>query len=386
MGWRFRRTLRILPGVRLNISRRGLSASLGVPGARLTLGGKGGPRTTFGLPGTGISYTKTWKVEAPATGATSRGQPRQAPRPVAEERPPLPPGRPGGEAHLPQPAAMPHPPGLVEGLLMPEAERHFAMGVYELWNDRPEAASEAFEAALAKEPRSAEVYFLAGLAERALGNSQAAIDHLENALELDGPLPGPWTTRHAAGCTFSLPIAAAFTAQLDLDEVAAALTLGELYQSEARLRDALAAVETGAQALPDDPAVKLSLGELYVAAGEAESAIRLLAGVQAVDDVTLACRACYAQALLARGLYDAVVEVAGQELDRTAGRDEEILREIRYTRARAWEGKGMTAAAQREYQRLYARDPGYRDVAERVTGGTAHTPYLPGVDPSQPLT
>jgi len=58
MGFRFRRSFRLFPGVRLNASKSGLSASFGTRGAWLTVG-KRGTRATIGLPGTGISYTTT---------------------------------------------------------------------------------------------------------------------------------------------------------------------------------------------------------------------------------------------------------------------------------------------------------------------------------------
>lgn len=56
MGFRFRRSFKVLPGVRLNISKSGASMSLGKRGAWVTLGNKG-VRTTIRIPGTGISYT-----------------------------------------------------------------------------------------------------------------------------------------------------------------------------------------------------------------------------------------------------------------------------------------------------------------------------------------
>jgi hypothetical protein len=56
MGFRFRRTLKILPGIRLNLSRSGVSTSIGGRGAHITMG-HGQVRETVGLPGTGISYT-----------------------------------------------------------------------------------------------------------------------------------------------------------------------------------------------------------------------------------------------------------------------------------------------------------------------------------------
>jgi hypothetical protein len=56
MGFRFRRSVKILPGVRLNFGKRGVSTSIGVRGAHVTFG-KTGTRTTVGLPGSGLSYT-----------------------------------------------------------------------------------------------------------------------------------------------------------------------------------------------------------------------------------------------------------------------------------------------------------------------------------------
>lgn len=54
MPIRFRRTFHILPGVRINISRGGISTTIGPRGAHLTFD-KRGVRQTVGLPGTGLS-------------------------------------------------------------------------------------------------------------------------------------------------------------------------------------------------------------------------------------------------------------------------------------------------------------------------------------------
>ncbi len=56
MGFRFRKTISILPGVRLNFSKSGVSTSIGRPGAAINIG-KRGVRGTVGLPGTGLSYS-----------------------------------------------------------------------------------------------------------------------------------------------------------------------------------------------------------------------------------------------------------------------------------------------------------------------------------------
>jgi len=54
MSLRFRRSIRILPGIRLNVSKTGTSVSIGGPGASINIGRRGVTRTV-GIPGTGIS-------------------------------------------------------------------------------------------------------------------------------------------------------------------------------------------------------------------------------------------------------------------------------------------------------------------------------------------
>jgi hypothetical protein len=56
MGFRFQRRFKIFPGVRVNLSRSGVSTSIGTKGAHVTLG-DGKIRETLSLPGSGLSYT-----------------------------------------------------------------------------------------------------------------------------------------------------------------------------------------------------------------------------------------------------------------------------------------------------------------------------------------
>ncbi len=58
MGIRFRRSIKLFPGVSLNISKRGLSTTVGGRGARMTIG-HGKTTGSIGVPGTGLSYTAT---------------------------------------------------------------------------------------------------------------------------------------------------------------------------------------------------------------------------------------------------------------------------------------------------------------------------------------
>ncbi|MBE5942497.1 MAG: DUF4236 domain-containing protein [Lachnospiraceae bacterium] len=57
MGLNFRKTITILPGVRINIGKKSASVSFGKRGARHTISTTGKRTTTVGIPGSGISYT-----------------------------------------------------------------------------------------------------------------------------------------------------------------------------------------------------------------------------------------------------------------------------------------------------------------------------------------
>jgi hypothetical protein len=58
MGFfRFRRSIKLFPGVRINLSKTGVSTSIGRPGATVNLRGDR-IKTTVGIPGSGLSYTE----------------------------------------------------------------------------------------------------------------------------------------------------------------------------------------------------------------------------------------------------------------------------------------------------------------------------------------
>jgi uncharacterized protein (TIGR03382 family) len=55
LAWRFQRRRKILPGITLNLSKRGVGVSVGPRGARTSAGPRG-LTATLTLLGTGLSY------------------------------------------------------------------------------------------------------------------------------------------------------------------------------------------------------------------------------------------------------------------------------------------------------------------------------------------
>lgn len=58
MSFRFKKSIKIIPGIKLNISKNGLnSVTIGKPGASVNISKKG-KQATVGIPGTGLSYSQ----------------------------------------------------------------------------------------------------------------------------------------------------------------------------------------------------------------------------------------------------------------------------------------------------------------------------------------
>ena len=63
MGLNFRKSITLFKGVKLNLSKGGPSLSFGRSGLRQSINLKGQGRTTIGIPGTGVYYTKNTNVK-----------------------------------------------------------------------------------------------------------------------------------------------------------------------------------------------------------------------------------------------------------------------------------------------------------------------------------
>lgn len=91
MGFRFRKSVNLGP-FRLNFSKSGVGASVGVKGFRVTKKAGGGTRTTASIPGTGISYvTETSGKKASAGKRTDSAAPaaQAAPQSAPETESPV---------------------------------------------------------------------------------------------------------------------------------------------------------------------------------------------------------------------------------------------------------------------------------------------------------
>ena len=92
MGWHWRQRRRFGP-IGVNYGRRGIGASIGIPGIRFGQTADGRRYVTLGFPGLGLYYTKYFgrgvRKLSPATAANPRRS--SSPTPVAAPTPVAPP-------------------------------------------------------------------------------------------------------------------------------------------------------------------------------------------------------------------------------------------------------------------------------------------------------
>ena len=115
MGWYLRKSFRLAPGLRLNVSRRGIGLSAGTRGARVGIG----PGGAYVHVGTGGIY---YRKNLSAGGGRRGGRGRTAPRAAVPSPGRLQPGSPAGQGDVPPAAGRPPSPSGARPLAYPEGE------------------------------------------------------------------------------------------------------------------------------------------------------------------------------------------------------------------------------------------------------------------------
>lgn len=258
--------------------------------------------------------------------------------------------------------------GFFKRLVTPAHERAFVDGLSAL-NDGNEAeALQKMEEALAGNPSLADAAWVGGLLRLKQESLNHAIPHLRTALNASGSL-GQLFTKYGLAPQLKLPVTPEVTATAVPGADSVRLALVEALQLAGRPSDALTVLEELLQSRPLDAVVLASFAELALDGADAASAQRvvaLTAGITNETPVHTAVLLYRGKALAKLGLDHAAVEVWTAALRRTKDRAPELLWEVRFQRADAYERLGRRAQARKEWERIYAEAPTYRDVGKRL--------------------
>lgn len=220
MGFRFRRTFKVAPGIRLNIGKSSGSLSFGPRGKKLTIGTKGA-RVTVGAPGTGISYTS--KIGGSSSKKSSQSLPLT----------------------------------FFEKLLIPDDEKSFVAGCKKLASGNNVAALQHFSNAL----QLADGAFMAGVLYLKKGKYADAEKCLITAAQKENEL-GQSFSKHGMAATLSLPITGEVFAQVGANKQGVLLAMVELYQRQKRWQEAVECLKRLCEMDSKDVVIRLSLADL----------------------------------------------------------------------------------------------------------------------------
>jgi tetratricopeptide (TPR) repeat protein len=340
MGLRMRRSIRLGPGVRLNLGKSGLGISAGVRGMRYSVHSSGRRTASLGIPGTGVSYV--------ASLGSGHSRKARSPKAVAPRSTPT-------QAIVKQ-----------AGLFAPGYEKEFARAVEAFVRGDRERARNLFRNASAKDVQNKAVAddLLIGILEVQAGQAKAAIPYLEKVVASKVALPDTLLLKYLPAGGLELQITPLVRVALVWSSLLGALALAEAYQSEGRVDEAIGVLQQIHRTTADS-ALTLSLCELLSQRKAWNDVVELAAGVTNVDDLSLQIRLFQALALERTGLPKAAIEVYRDCL-RSKKRDAKLLLEARYGRGRLLLAIGKRSAALRDLGLVYAAEPAYAEVATLV--------------------
>ena len=337
MSFRFWRRIRLAPGVTLNLSKSTASLSLGPRGAKYTISPRGN-RATAGLTGTGLFYTVHDSKRVGRGGA--------APAAAVPQRDKL-------------------TLGFFQRLMTPAQERRFIDGIRALNEGDQDAALAALEEA----GDLPDATWMAGMIRLRREEFDRAKVHFQHALGHLGDL-GVLFAKYDIAAQASLPITEDIFAHVLPRERGTRLALVEIAQLEGRHSDAMVHIERLMEIDATDPVVLLSFAELALdTPGDRALMDRLMrTTVHLENDTPLdtAILLYRGKALAALGLPDAAIDVFTLANRRRKDRPEALLHQIRYDRAVLYHETGQCARARRQFEGIYAADPGFEDVRARL--------------------
>lgn len=349
VGLRFRRSIKLGKGIRLNVSKTGLGLSAGVRGARYSVHSSGRTTRSLGIPGSGVGFVSTSTgggKRAPSGDSRSRRQQLVVP---------------------PQNAAAVLPrPGLFSG----KAEKRYHEGVHAYLRGEHQKALSALEEAVVAEPTAVSAHLIAAICIGKLdGPDGEQIRQLETLISSDAAMPDKLQAKYLPAGMVSLSLMGRITehisAELPFDSVGATLLLAEHYQESERLEEAIGLVQQLHDANPTDPAIRLSLADLLMADDDFDGVVEIAAGATNDSDLGAALLHLRGSALFALGHQTGALDSFRDALAKPS-RDAALLMVIRYDRALAYGASGQRGRAKQDLERIFAHDPSYLDVRERL--------------------
>ena len=340
MSVRFRRRLKIAPGISLNFNKNSVGLSLGVRGAHYTMNSNGRRTISAGIPGTGISSVKTISGGTHARRTYSKSEPADFPQSV----PPSP------------------------GLFAAKIERAlyaYLMDIYDADStDTPQQVVEKAAVLKTEHPALAPALDLITFAHSSI--DPAFSDNVEawgkqlwdnRAAVFSDAL----VEKYMVGIIPSTDITRGIATHEIYDEQVLGFIWSEVLQSKEKYDEALAVLEQ----MEPDQLVAISIADIELTNGKFDEAIETTEDIENEDDATAMLLVLRGVAFREKKLLDASAECFKRALSHKS-RSEGVRHRAHFERAETYSRMGKKAMAIKDLENILVDEPDYPEVEEKL--------------------
>ena len=344
MSLRFRQSMKLLTGVRLNFSKETVGLSFGVPGARYTINSKGRRTVSTGIPGTGIYNVETLSSGTRSSRSRNSSSTGDAFEEVESSGPPAP------------------------GLFARKAERALNTFLLDIYNsDHPDDVASVFEKAAALMAQYVELKYPLDL----ISFLHGATDE-KWATEVEPLGASLWEQRGAAfddkyvrkyfkGINPGVSISPGITTRLHYNEQTLGFIWSEILQSQKKYEEAVAVLTL----MQPNQMVAISLADIEISAGDFDGAIETTEDIEVFDDATGMLMLLRGVAFRGKDMHEAAIECFKRVL-KEKKLPEPLTHRALFERGTTYALMGKKAMGIKDLEKILVDNPDYPEVEKKL--------------------
>jgi tetratricopeptide (TPR) repeat protein len=345
MSLRFRQSMKLLPGVRLNFSKETVGLSFGVPGARYTVNSKGRRTVSTGIPGTGLYNVETLSSGTRSSRSRNSSSTEESFEAIESSGPPAP------------------------GLFARKAERALNTFLLDIYNsDHADDVASVFEKAAALKAQYPELKYPLDLISFLHG---ATDEKWATEVELLGT--SLWEQRGAAfddkyvrkyfkGIKPGVSISPGITTRLHYNEQTLGFIWSEILQSQKKYEEAVAVLTL----MQPNQMVAISLADIEISAGDFDGAIETTEDIEVFDDATGMLMLLRGVAFRGKDMHEAAIECFKRVL-KEKKLPEPLTHRALFERGTTYALMGKKAMGIKDLEKILVDNPDYPEVEKKLT-------------------
>ena len=344
MSLRFRKSMKLLPGVRLNFSKETVGLSFGVPGALYTINSKGRRTVSTGIPGTGLYNVETLSSGTRSSRSRNSSSTEGAFEEVESSGPPAP------------------------GLFARKPERALNTFLLDIYNsDHADDVASVFEKAAALKAQYPELKYPLDL----ISFLHGATDE-KWATEVEPLGASLWEQRGAVfddkhvrkyfkGIKPGVSISPGITTRLHYNEQTLGFIWSEILQSQKKYEEAVAVLTL----MQPNQMVAISLADIEISAGDFDGAIETTEDIEVFDDATGMLMLLRGVAFRGKDMHEAAIECFKRVL-KEKKLPEPLIHRALFERGTTYALMGKKAMGIKDLEKILVDNPDYPEVEKKL--------------------